>query len=137
MRDGDWILPAYPEDHQIFVTQFEVAGVFYRPADLRVFAKLTDPELFLQPEPSNKFDRNAVKVCGKGKRFWIFQTTVHLGYLPKDLAALVAKTRSVNLLFPRLRMVDVSSSKIVMELTGPKGQKTAFFSGQPVQVPRA
>jgi hypothetical protein len=119
------------------VTQFEVAGVFHRPAALRVFAKLADPELFLQPEPSNKFDRNAVKVCGKGKRFWIFQTTVHLGYLPKDLAALVAKTRSVNLLFPRLRMVDVDSSKIVMELTGPKGQKTAFFSGQAVEVPRA
>jgi len=62
--------------------QTYIAGVKFRPGADEVLSKL-DPgaELSLQPEPTNPYDPNAVKVMSG---------TRHIGYVPKDLSADVA-----------------------------------------------
>lgn len=129
MKSREWIAPEYPEDHQIYFNQFEVAGAFYRKEDVRQLLRLKDPYLRLKAEPSNPHDQNAVQVLGCGK-WWFWEKQLHIGYLPADFAALIAKKKdSLSLLFPRLRMIeDGEFLRVVMELTGPKGRKKAFFS---------
>ena len=128
MKSREWILPEYPEDHQVYVTQFEVAGVLYRKESVERLLKFKAPYLRLMAEPKNPHDRNAIKVIGCAKG-WFRTKTFHLGYIPADLAAKIVKKRILPLLFPRLRMIEVGNFfRVVMELTGPKGGKNDFVS---------
>jgi hypothetical protein len=128
MKDNEWILPYYPEDHQIYYTQFEVEGEPYRRDSLKALMKLKDQYLRLEAEPSNSHDRNAIKVIGVGKG-WFREKSLHIGYIPAVMAAEIAKKKgAIELLFPRLRMIDQRFDRVVMELTGPQGRKKAFFS---------
>ena len=127
MKNNEWILPAYPDDHQIYYKQFEVAGVFCRKGALEKFVKLKDPYLRLEPEPTNSHDRNAIKVIGVGKG-WFREKSFHIGYIPAEYAAEIAKWKdAVTKLLPRMRMIDQRFDRVVMELTGPKEGKKIFF----------
>lgn len=58
-----------------FFIDFRVAGVFYR-AEVSNFKQLQiGDELALEPEPSNRYDQDAIKVLFGGN---------HIGYVPKD-----------------------------------------------------
>lgn len=55
-----------------------IAGVKFRPGVPDYMAGLpADAEFDLEPEPTNEYDPNAVKVLNGG---------VHVGYVPRDLA---------------------------------------------------
>ncbi|RPE76281.1 hypothetical protein EDF39_2146 [Frondihabitans sp. PhB161] len=85
--------PASPDGGRVAVGQpwepIEVVGESYRRADIeRFFSSLGRPaggvttsEAVLEAEPSNRFDKNAVKVVVDG---------YHLGYVPGDFAPRVA-----------------------------------------------
>ena len=127
ITSGEWIAPEYRENHQIYFSQFEVAGVFYRRTSLREWSKLKNVYLQLQPEPTNTHDSNAIMVLGCGDGV-LSRQSFHIGYLPKEMAAHIARKNALRQLSPRLRMVNIQYHRVVMELTGPKGQKKAFFS---------
>jgi hypothetical protein len=127
ITSGEWITPEYPENHQIYFSQFEVAGVSYHRTALQEWSKLKNVYLQLQPEPTNPHDSNAIMVhgCGDGV---LSRKSFHIGYLPKEMAAHIVRKNSLQQLSPRLRMVNIQFHRVVMELTGPKGHKKAFFS---------
>lgn len=69
---------------------FYIAGVQYRPKeDINKAMKIikVGDELDLIPEPTNKFDPNAVQICYEDLESPNF---IHLGYVPKKFSAEVA-----------------------------------------------
>lgn len=67
-------------DQPTQLVQFEVAGVNYRIEDFRKAEVKYGDVLALVPEPTNPYDRNAVKVM-KG--------TIHIGFVPRHSTALI------------------------------------------------
>ena len=59
-----------------------IAGTKHRGADAYVRALEPETPVALEPEPTNQYDPNAVKVLHEGK---------HIGYVPRDLSAEIAK----------------------------------------------
>lgn len=60
-----------------------IAGVKFRPGAADHLATLEPgAEFTLEPEPANRHDPNAVKILHDG---------MHLGYVPRDLSADVAR----------------------------------------------
>lgn len=60
---------------------FELAGVKFR-REAYLSAKPVDGDvLTLKPEPTNKFDPNAVQV---------FKGDIHIGYVPREFSSMVA-----------------------------------------------
>lgn len=69
---------------------FFVAGVQFRPSSVKtVIAGLTKGSyLYLEPEPDNKFDPNAIKLICSGLKEG--DEDVFLGYVPKKFSSEVA-----------------------------------------------
>lgn len=65
--------------------KFYIAGVQFRSArDKEALLNVNEgDELFLEPEPENKFDPNAIKIVDEGNSF-------HFGYVPKKFSSEVA-----------------------------------------------
>ena len=68
----------------------EVAGISFRIENAVAFAKGRNHRLELEREPGNAHDPNAIKVLGVYKG-WVFEHRVHIGYVPADLASLIAE----------------------------------------------
>ena len=86
------------------------AGLKFRPAPARAHWESLDDgaELTLEAEPSNKYDRYAVKLIS-GEH--------HVGYVPKDLSMEIAKRLADGCIE---RVVKRGGSKIEIHYT-PKG----------------
>jgi len=91
------------------LNDIEVAGTFYQLKAAIAFCR-SDPEsVSIQPEPSNKHDRNAVKVIGhhvnsKGKR-----SSWHIGYVPAEHASRVFHHADRDNLLIRLGSIWVTA----------------------------
>jgi hypothetical protein len=123
------VLAEYPDDHVIYNSHIEVAGIPFRKRD--VF-KWTDGRCLgieWQAEPGNAHDRNAIMIFGRSERGrW------HIGYMPKDIAASIARSGMMEKLDPRLARVFQSPSEIgdpycevVMQVTGPRALNEQFL----------
>ncbi len=69
---------------------FYIAGVQFRPKDItnKVMKQLKKGDyLDLVPEPTNKFDPNAIQICFEDLDS---PDMIHLGYVPKKFSAEVA-----------------------------------------------
>lgn len=80
-----------------------IAGLKFRPgAAERATGLPEDHELQLEPEPTNRYDPNAVKVC---------DGDFHLGYVPRDLAAevgdLIATGRFLRCVKKRSNIIEI------------------------------
>lgn len=64
-----------------------------------------DLTLTLQPEPTNPFDENAIKVLA----YTHDHTSVHLGYLPKEVSAKLKLSSEKHCLG---KMIDYSNGKM-------------------------
>lgn len=128
MRSCKWLKPAYPDDHIIIVTQFSIAGTFHYQPSLQTLRWMTGVTLKLVHNPRNKYDRNAIAVFAVGKLLWTVPRIVHVGHLPADLAQQIADLRCLPSILPRLRLVDIPNSTIIIELTGPKELRQKLFT---------
>jgi hypothetical protein len=120
-------LPDIPDGHQIYVG-FKVAGITFRKDDAEIFANSRDQTLELELDPTNQKDRNAIKVmgvCNHGR--------AHIGFVPKEIAAQIAKCGMFDVLRTRLDRIFWSDKEpdprfprpyieIQMQLTGPKSR---------------
>ena len=97
-------LPDIPGGMRIWVTDVEVAGIQHRLSAARAFAKGRSHELLLEREPRNRHDTNAIKVIGVYEG-WFFTHSVHIGYVPADIAKLVADRGDFDQLRPRLKNI--------------------------------
>lgn len=68
--------------------EFYVAGVQFRPEGATTIKNLEEgDELDLVPEPTNKYDPNAIQIVADGK---------HIGYVPRKFSAEVAAMLEVG-----------------------------------------
>ena len=121
------ILQDYPEDLQIYV-HAEVAGISFRKNDALIFANARNQTIEMEREPGNKHDRNAIAiygVCHRGRAM--------IGYVPKEIAAHIARSGMFDLLRPRLARVFMGGEnsrdpylEIQFQILGPKGRKKEF-----------
>lgn len=78
----------------IYARSVEVAGTYYRDRSSAEFISTSgNRAVELQLEPSNKYDRFAIKVIGNG---------LHIGYIPSHLAERIYKDDLQLLLGARL-----------------------------------
>ncbi len=68
--------------------KFFIAGVKFLPNAVSILSELNEGDILdLEPEPTNKFDPNAIKImCG----------TEHVGFVPKTLSAEISAMIEVN-----------------------------------------
>lgn len=111
-----------PEGYRIFFKEFDLAGAGFRKSEIGKAFSGKQVELALEPEPGNKHDPNAIKVVAHKKGF--FRTkTLHIGYVPKEIAKVIAdKNLNIDLL-PRPKEIWVGDSggiKVVLDILGLK-----------------
>jgi HIRAN domain len=97
-------LPPIPDGMRILFGDTEVAGVQHRLANAFTFARGRNHDLLLEPEPTNRHDPNAIKVIGFYKG-WFFTHRVHLGYVPAEMAKVVAERGLVHQVRGRLKNI--------------------------------
>jgi HIRAN domain len=90
---------------------FTLVGASYRPAASQLLVVSLSPadHVYLEPEPSNKFDKNAVKV--------LTTMGVHIGYVNKDSCLDVLEFLQNNPNYLCRVRAKVGSMSAVCELT--------------------
>jgi hypothetical protein len=115
--------PSYSAKLEIYNEDVEVSGIQYRLSDAIAFAKGNHHRLLLQRDPQNEYDRNAIMVIGISAG-WVLAKSRFIGYIPKAIAAHIARKGLSDKLEPRLRNVYVSKDwdyvAIRFDLVGPK-----------------
>ncbi len=97
-------LPAIPEGMRIFAGDVEVAGVQHRISSAKQFLNGHQQDIHLEREPGNKHDPNAIRAVGTFKG-WFFNHKAHVGYVPADLAKVIADSNMFTQIRPRLRNI--------------------------------
>jgi hypothetical protein len=122
-------LPPIPDGHQIYADRLEVRGVAHRKMNAVAFVSgKRDHALELEREPSNKYDPNAIKIFGVW-RGWFLRHRVDVGYVPREVAAVIAELDVFEVIRPRLARTYLSSRGFVdiyFEITGPKERAHEF-----------
>jgi hypothetical protein len=127
------VLAEYP-DGLVIYSSFDVVGITFRFVDAARFANGQGLSVELEREPTNKHDRNAIKVIGVSHRNRYF-----IGHVPKDICAQVVRSGLYDVLLPRLTRIytakqsegsdfDQAYIEIQIQLVGPKEQKTEFHA---------
>lgn len=115
--------PDSSPDSSVYQTTL-VSGIFFRKSDVRGFFEGADHRLEFEREPSNKYDKNAIKVIGisSQKRFFI-------GYVPKEYARQVVDASLDGIVQPRLRRIFCNSQdfyEVRFEIVGPSKFKKQY-----------
>ncbi|MCR9282635.1 MAG: hypothetical protein NXH99_13150 [Rhodobacteraceae bacterium] len=100
-----------------------------RKASAAAFCKATGQTLTLAPEPTNKHDRNAIKIFGEWKG-WFRRKREFLGYIPAETAAALAQAGVVKHVRPRLLKTYLGSDgfvEIEFQIIGPKEMYESVF----------
>lgn len=115
--------PPYPQDYVTYETSV-VAGVKFRLDDALSFANGTNLSIVLERELDNKFDKHAIKVIGITSGSYYF-----VGYIPKDLADQIVRSKLENFIEARLNRIYVGEAKYVdirFNIIGPSIYKKKF-----------
>lgn len=121
-------LPDYPDDHQIYANSMEVMGLSRQKTAATRFVQGRDPRLEFEREPTNPVDPHAIKVfgCWHG---WFREKREHIGYVPREVAKVVADLGVFDVIRPRLARTylnDAGFVQVYFEFTGPKGGAKEF-----------
>lgn len=125
-------LPPIPPDHQIYASQMPVAGIQHHKEEALRFARSVNQELLLERDPTNSYNRNAVRLIGVSgsNRYFI-------GYLPREIAEQIARTNLFDSIKARLGRIYEGHNgflDIQYQLIGPKSGKAtfdAYFDNKP------
>lgn len=118
-----------PKGCVIYLDRLEVAGLSYREDNALRFLRGTEQALELEPEPSNKHDPNAIRVIGH-HRSAREDHRAHIGYLPREVARVLAKHDLISAVWPRLEYAKLKHegyARLVMQIVGPKGRYREVF----------
>lgn len=117
-------LPPIPSGYQIFANNIPVAGIRHRKGEALQFAKSANQELALERDPSNQFDKNAIKLLGLSDKNQYF-----IGYLPKELSAQIIGSEMFDGVRARLERIYIGNNDfldIQYQIIGPKVSKKKF-----------
>jgi len=81
-----------PKGYSVLTESFAVQGANRRIESINRALKVKDFEsnIFIEPEPDNDHDKNALMVVIKKKTLFSFRY-FHIGYVPKELAEIICK----------------------------------------------
>ena len=117
-------LPPIKKGYQIFLQNMGITGLGFRREAAIAFIDDLNQTLRLEHEQDNPQDVNAIKVIGLGDSGEYF-----LGYLPKDAALQIVKTKSLNAVYGRLVRAYRGTDdylEIQLQIVGLKTKKSAF-----------
>jgi hypothetical protein len=123
--ESEWRLPPIPAGYQIFDARIEVAGLAYQRKDvLRYIRTEEEHKLEFKPDPTNAYDKHAIKVVGivGAKRY-------HLGFLPADIAKRLAVLGLVDKVIARLERAYAGENdyvSVIVQVLGPKALLKAY-----------
>jgi hypothetical protein len=81
--------------------KFFIAGVQFHPGAVDAIRNLIEgDELFLEPEPTNKFDSNAIKILDENNNF--------LGYVPKKISAEISAMIEIGEVYCMVETLNLS-----------------------------
>jgi len=119
-----------PKGQRNFVSQFDLAGTWNYTDGISKMMKNPDSKILLVPEPTNRYDKNAIKVVAVVKGWFGFSSEKILGYVPKHLTAQVRHARELGCSIRPMNMwvgdYD-NDSRFTMALTGDKSKYDAEF----------
>lgn len=122
-----------PKGYRIYYPEMSVAGTSFRLKNVRKAFSARSVVLILIPEPTNKFDLNAIKVVAKTKK-WFLDWEYHIGYVPSEIAEDI-KDKKIDALTPRLKKVWIGNRggcSIIIDLLG---LKSAYADYGPLRKP--
>ena len=116
------------EGHQIYADRLEVMGLHRQKLAAIQFIKGREQRIEFEREPENQYDKNAIKVfgCWKG---WFLKRREFLGYVPREVAKVVADLDVFESIEPRLArtyLKDDGFVDIFYQFTGPKERAHEF-----------
>ena len=116
--------PPIPAGYQIFAGALSVAGLQHRKDEAFKFARSYNQRLTLEREPSNQYDKNAIKIIGLSG-----STEYFIGYLPKELSAQIVGTELFDSVIARLVRIYIGNDDfldIQYQVLGLKTEKKKF-----------
>lgn len=122
MADQKRFKSPVPKGYRIAVNEFPIAGASRYSVGIEGMMGKRELELYLQAEPDNKHDANAIQVWCHG-RGWFLRRLEMFGHLPRELAAVVAESGLVDELVPRLKRIwvgDRGGAVVEIDLLIPK-----------------
>ncbi len=117
-------LPPIKKGYQIFLQNMGIKGLGFRREAAIAFIDDLNQTLRLEHEHDNPQDVNAIKVIGLGVSGEYF-----LGYLPKDAAVQIVKTKSLDAVYGRLVRAYRGTDdylEIQLQIVGLKTKKSEF-----------
>ncbi|MCO7225764.1 HIRAN domain-containing protein [Pleionea sp. CnH1-48] len=126
MSNNQYFKPPIPKGYRIFYSEIDVSGVGFRKKAIHKTFSSSNPEFYLESEPHNKHDDNAIKVMAL-KKGWFRTKKFHIGYVPKEVAKEIADKDLFDKLLPRIRNLwlgDRGGVKIYMDILGLKENYT-------------
>lgn len=117
-------LPPIKKGYQIFLQNMGIKGLGFRREAAIAFIDDLNQTLRLEHEQDNPQDVNAIKVIGLGDSGEYF-----LGYLPKDAALQIVKTKSLDAVYGRLVRAYRGTDdylEIQLQVVGLKTKKSEF-----------
>ena len=114
--------PPIPKGMRIFEQGVSVAGVKHRFYDAKMFARRSNQSIYMERDPNNQHDPNAIKIMGKSKG-WFFEVEKCIGYIPAGLAKLIVSKGMEERVQVRLREIFIGDREYVgisFDILGPK-----------------
>lgn len=105
-----------PKGWAVFTLTFAVAGVTQRQDMIKTSLPIKDlePDIFIEPEPDNEHDKNALKVVVR-KKVFLKKTNFHIGYVPAKLADVICKNDLQNVVKLRItNLLTYENKKLVV-----------------------
>ncbi len=128
MSENIYFKEPIPKGLRIFVKQFEVMMAKEYISQIEKIADSKSPEIVLEPEPKNKYDKNAIKVLAR-KKILFWENTLMLGYLPRGLAKFITEYNLINSLMPRAKSIwfgDEGGFSFTIDLLGKKDEYKSY-----------
>jgi len=111
-----------PDGYRIFFGEMDISGVNYRKNNATKALLAKKVSFGIESEPKNKADKNALKIVAF-KKGLLGTKKLHIGYVPKDIAEIIATKELNNNLIPRPKEVwlgDKGGIKITIDILGLK-----------------
>jgi len=114
-----------PDGYRVFFREMEVAGIsFRRKQAINAFSGKQVIIISLEKEPSNKHDKNAIKIIVTKKGLFRSKK-LHIGYVPREVAEVISKIEVTGKLLPRLTNAwvgDEGGVSVRFDILGPKSE---------------
>lgn len=111
-----------PEGFRIFHDRVDLPGLQHHRANVVAFCRAQNQSIEFEPDPSNVHDPNAIRLIG-GWKGWLFEKRRLIGFVPRDIAAKIARSGLIAELRPRLIKTYAGTdgyAEVMFQVIGPK-----------------